>query len=375
MHHRQALRLAQPDVVLAVGRRAVHDAGAVLDGHEVGRPHPADRPVGREMIERARVAHTFEIGTLRPLLDGEFGVAQHRSDEGFGEHQRLAARTHEDVVHLGMHGEGEVRGQGPGSGGPHQERRALRTLDREADVDRRVLDLPVPEGDLVRREGGPDAGVVGHHLVALVDEALVPDLPEQPPHRLDEGVVEGVVGVAHVHPEAHALGHPLPVADVAHHRLPAAAGELGHAHLALDLRLVEDPELLLDLVLDRQAVGVPAGLARAVVALHVLEAGEDVLEGAGEDMVDPRPPVGGRRPLVPAVERPAFAPALRLVEHVVLAPQGEHRLLELHAVVAARHVLETRRTSRLPFHRRCSPETTTPREPMRDGPRSGHALH
>ena len=175
---------------------------------------------------------------------------------------------------------------------------------------------------------------------------------QQPPHRFDERVVEGVVGLAHVHPETHAFGHPLPVADVAHHGLAAPAGELRHPDLALDLGLVEDPELLLDLVLDRQTVGVPSGLARAVVALHVLEAGKDVLERAREDVMDPRPSVRGRRSLVPAVQGPALAAALRLVEYVVLAPQGEHLLLEPYAVVAARYVFEPHRIS----HRRCSPK-------------------
>ena len=380
MHHRQALRPAQPDVVLSVGGCAVHDAGAVLDGHEVGRPHPADWSVGGEVVEQARVAHSFEVGALHPLLDGVFGVAQHRLDQGLGEDQGLAVMrlriasgtgANEGVVDLGMHREGEVRRQCPGGGGPDQERRLLLALDRETDVDGRVLDLLVPERDLVRGKRGTDARIVGHDLVTLVDEALVPDLTQEPPHRLDVRVVEGVVGVAHVHPEAHALGHPLPVADVAHHRLPASPGEFRHPDLTLDLGLVEDPQLLLDLVLDRQAVGVPSGLAGAVVALHVLEAGEDVLEGAGKDVMDPGPSVRGRRPLVPAVQGPALAAALRLVEHVVLAPQGEHLLLELHAVVAARHILEFRR----PAHRRCSPKTTTPREPMQDAPSRAFALH
>ena len=394
VHHRQTLRPAQPDVVLAVGRCAVHDAGAVLDGDEVGRPYPADGPVGREVVEQARVAHPFKLGALHTLLDGVADISQHRSDERLGNDEGLVAGgacgasgygrarleagigralagsgggAHEDVVDIGVHRQRQVRRQGPRGGGPHQERRALLPRHREPDVDRRILDLLVAERDLVRREGGADAGVVGDDLVALVDEALVPDLPKQPPHRLDERVVEGVVGIAHVHPEAHALGHPLPVADVAHHRLAAPARELRHADPGLDLGLVEDAELLLDLVLDRQAVGVPSRLARTVVALHVLEAGEDVLERAGEDVMDSRTPVGGRRPLVPAVQGAAFAAALRLVEHVVLAPRGEHILFDLHAVVAARYVCESHVTSL----RCCTTKTTTPREPMETGPQRG----
>ena len=181
VHHRQALRPAQPDVVLAVGRRAVHDAGAVLDGHEVRRPHPADRPLGREEVERADVAHPFQRRALDPLLDGVrphragplpgddqsldlavvlahvdgVDVPQHRAGQRLGEDQGLApapavVHAHMDVVDVGVYREREVRRQGPRGGGPYQERRAFGALDREAHDDRRVLDLPVPECDLVR---------------------------------------------------------------------------------------------------------------------------------------------------------------------------------------------------------------------------------
>ena len=57
----------------------------------------------------------------------------------------------------------------------------------------------------------------------------------------------------------------LPVVDVAEDRIAAALVELGDAEL-LDLLLRGDPELLLDLELDREPVAVPAGLARDVVA-------------------------------------------------------------------------------------------------------------
>ena len=160
------------------------------------------------------------------------------------------------------------------------------------------------------------------------------DLQEMP-DRLDVGVVEGVVGVVHVHPEAHPLGHALPVADVAHDRLAAAPGELLDPHLALDAGLVEDPELLLDLVLDGQAVGVPARPARAVVAAHGLVAGKHVLEGAGEHVVEPRPAVRGRRTFVPDVEGPAFGLALAGLEHLPGAPPLEDLFLDPHTVVAA----------------------------------------
>ena len=195
------------------------------------------------------------------------------------------------------------------------------------------------------RQRGAYVRVVGDHLVASVDETLVPYLPEQPPDGLNVGVVESVIGVGHVHPEAHALGHPLPIVYVELYRLAAPARELRHADLAFDLALVEYPEFLFDFVLDRQAVGVPTGLARAVIAPHVLEARKDVLERAREDMVDAGLAVGGRRPLVPYIQRPTLALLLRRVEHVMLAPQRKYVCFEPPAVVAARHVLESHRPS------------------------------
>src|SRR4051794_29516894 len=87
-------------------------------------------------------------------------------------------------------------------------------------------------------------------------------------------------------------------------------------------------ELLLDRDLDRQAVAVPAALAFDVVAAHGLEAREDVLEHARQDVVGAGPAVGRRRALVEHPRRRALAPAQRLAEHVALAPAREDGLLQ-----------------------------------------------
>ena len=123
------------------------------------------------------------------------------------------------------------------------------------------------------------------------------------------------------------LGQLVPFVDVAQHGLAAAGVELRDAE-ALDVVLVREAELLLDLELHRQPVTVPARLARHVVPLHRLVAGEDVLEHAAEDVVRAGSPVGGRRALVEDERLGALAAADRLVENVALAPALEHALLE-----------------------------------------------
>ena len=201
--------------------------------------------------------------------------------------------------------------------------------DGELHVGRGVGDVVVAGSDLVGGERGPAARAVGDDLVALVEPARVPHLAHRPPARLDVVVVHRHVGVVEVDPEADALGQPVPVLDVAEDRVAAARVELGDPVL-LDLVLGGDPELLLDLELDRQPVAVPARLPRHAVAGHRAVAGVDVLEDPREDVVRAGSPVRGRRPLVEAPERRALLLALRDLasEHVALGPAREDLLFE-----------------------------------------------
>ena len=68
--------------------------------------------------------------------------------------------------------------------------------------------------------------------------------------------------------------------------------------VGLDLLLGVDAQLLADLDLDRQAVGVPAGLALAAVAAHGLVAGKEVLDRPGEAVAGVRQAVGRGRAFV-----------------------------------------------------------------------------
>ena len=209
----------------------------------------------------------------------------------------------------------------PDSTGP------ARLGDREADVGGRVDDVLVAGRDLVRAQRRSAARAVGDDLVALVEAIALPVLLQRPPDRLDVVGLHGHVGVVEVDPVPDPLDHPVPVVDVGEHRLPAAAIELGDPE-GLDLLLRADPELLLDLELDREAVAVPATLARHVEAAHRLVARVDVLEHPGEDVVGARPAVCGRRALVEAPDRLPASGLELTAEHLPLAPALEHALLQ-----------------------------------------------
>ena len=78
--------------------------------------------------------------------------------------------------------------------------------EREADVDRGVDDGLVALGQLVVGQAGAAARAPRGDPVVLDQQALVEDLLQRPPHRLDVVRVHGAVGVVQVDPVAHALG-------------------------------------------------------------------------------------------------------------------------------------------------------------------------
>jgi hypothetical protein len=132
---------------------------------------------------------------------------------------------------------------------------------------------------------------------ALVDEPLVPELFEDPPHRLHEARVHGPVAVLEVDPATHALDRAAPFVREAQYRCAACGVELGHA-VGLDLRPAVQAELALDQVLDGQTVAVPAEATLDLVALHRPVARDDVFDGTGQEVPIVRQTRGKRRAVV-----------------------------------------------------------------------------
>ncbi len=235
----------------------------------------------------------------RTSVAGAPGVLGHPIDEirvhrhpGVSRHRPGGGRPGEEM-------EPRRRRPGPARLG----REGLARAHRKEHPDRRILDVLVVLRHLVRRERGAAAGAVGLALVALVEEPLVVELAERRPDRLDVLVRVGEVGVVEIDPVAEALGHRAPLPLVGHHRVEAGAVEGGDRGRAvagdelLDVLLAGEAQPLLDLDLDRQPVGVPTRLARDELAAHGLEAREEVLDDARDDVTDVRRVVGGRRPL------------------------------------------------------------------------------
>ena len=208
----------------------------------------------------------------------------------------------------------------------------------------------------MRAEGGAAARAVGRGLVAAVDQPLVPELLDDPPAGFDVLVIEGDVGVLHVHPEGDAVGHGLPLVDVLEDGLLAHLVEPLDA-VRFDLQLAGDAQLPLYLQLHGQAVGVPAALAGDLEALHGLVARDDVFKDAGQHVVDAGHAVGRGRAFIKGELRRTLPLAHALAEGILLLPELEDVLLQLGEAHFASYWFEHGSPSSTSF---CSLRMTAP---------------
>ena len=133
----------------------------------------------------------------------------------------------------------------------------------------------------------------------------------------------------HIRPIADPVGHFLPLVLILPDAFLALFNE-GFDAVGFDLGLAVQTQLLFHFQLHGQAMGVPAGLAQHVLALHGLEPGNQILDGAGLDMADMGTAVGGRRAVK---ERKAFraVPAVEaLFNDALFLPQAERFFFALH---------------------------------------------
>ena len=320
-----AVGRAGDGVVFAETRRDMHDAGAVLGAHVVGADH-AERAFGRlvlEIREERGVTQSGEVGALIALQDLRHSVGLViRMEPGLGQDELVVAVLHLHVVDVGTGREGHVRRQRPRRGRPGQDAGLRVVFQAEPDGDGRVGDFLVALVRLEVRQRGGAARAVRQDLVALVDQALVPQLAEHPPDGLHVVHVHRAVAVAEIHPTAHALHDGLPLFRVTQHDAAAGLVELVDA-VVLDLLLAGQLQLLLHLVFDRQAVAVPAERPLAVFAAHGLVARDHVLDGAGEDVPVVGQTGGEGRAVVEQELGVALAVLHGLLEDAVLFPEGQ----------------------------------------------------
>ena len=337
----------EPEAVVALRVRV--RAG---EGRRVRRPFQRPQPVARDADPRL-------------LRRDDAGLGQERLGAAGRDDQVFAVARDRDVVQLGVGDDGQVGRQRPGRRRPDDERRALVAQprirladvadDREADVDRRRGVVLVFDLRLGQRGAVDEAPV--HRLLVAVDEAR-----RHEPRQLARDRRLVVLGQRQV--------GIVPVADAAE-PLELGAHDVDELQRVLLAALperdrVQRPgvlaQVLLDLVLDRQAVAVPAGPEHDALAHQQLRAHDDVLQHLVEHgaVVDGAGRVG--RPVVQDVLGRLVAQA-RLQHALVLAflrPAREPLRLAARQIGAHREFGLGQVEGRLPVH--------GPRDTTKDSP-------
>ena len=228
LHKGHIVLAADPVIILTEGRGDVDDAGTVRSGYVIIANYIESLflQLAYSVIVERLVFTIFQILALVPLKDLPltFHTIKHGVHQGFSQVIDSAIHLELHIVNLGIHAETQVGGQSPGSSGPGQEVSIL-VLDLELHHGRTLFHILIALGYLMGGQGCAATGAVRHHLVALVEEALLPDLLQCPPLGLDEVILIGDVGVVHVSPEANYIGELLPHALVLPDRLPALLDE------------------------------------------------------------------------------------------------------------------------------------------------------
>ena len=333
-----AVLLADAVIVFAVCRSHMDDARAVLRRDVViaGHDERLFAALVLDLLDSVRIERlvlaVLEILALIALEDLAlaFDTLEDLVDECLCEDVLLVADLDLDVIDRGVHAECHVRRQRPRRRCPGEER-VIAVFGLEFDHGRALRDVLVALCHLMRGERRAAAWAIRDDLVALVEQALLPDLLERPPLRLDEVVLVGDVRVLHVSPEADDIGELLPHALVLPDGLAALLDERLDA-VCLDLFLAVDADLLLDFELNRQAVRIPASLSEDLLALHRGEARQHVLDDARQDMADMRLAVGRRRAIVEREGIAALALVDCLLSDVMCFPELADLLLALHEI-------------------------------------------
>ncbi len=176
--------LAQLEVGDAVRGRGVHDAGALLHAHQLGRIHHDKRkPVGNKVGEQRLVGQVDEIRTIH-LVENLVLAVEH-GKPFFRKDVQLVALGDPDIRLARVDRQRHVPREGPWRRRPReQKRRAVGVVEPELHVHGRIRRvLLIPQAQLVRRQGRLASRTVRRHLVALIEQLGVPEGSQTPPDR------------------------------------------------------------------------------------------------------------------------------------------------------------------------------------------------
>ena len=160
--------------------------------------------------------------------------------------------------------------------------------------------------------------------VALVEQAFLIELLEQPPQRLYILIVVSDVRIVEVYEVAHLFRQVTPFLCEHHHILTALLVIILCRDVFLRCLIVDiglgDTQFFLHTQFYGQTVCIPTSLTLHLIALHRLIAIEGILDGTSQHMVDAWVTVSRGRTLEEYELRTALTLFDRAPEHVFLSP-------------------------------------------------------
>ena len=307
------------------------------------------------VIERFIFA-VFEVLALVLFEDFAFAfdTFKDRVHESFGHVVNRAVNLDFHVIHFRIHAEAEVGRQRPRSRRPGEEV-SIFVFYLELNHGRTLFDVLIALGYFVGRQRGAAARAVRNDLMALVEQALLPDFLECPPFGFNEVIFVGDVGMFHISPEANHIREFFPHALVLPNGFTALLDERLDA-VFFNLFLAIDAHELFDFKLYRQAVGIPASLAQNLLALHGLITRQHILDNARQHMTDMRLAVSRRRAIIKRKGITAFTLVNRLLRDVILLPEIQNFLFSVHEVqIGVNLAVQTNSSSKI--QKTCIPKT------------------
>ena len=327
LNERQAVGTAHAGVVLTERGRDMNHAGTV---RQCDVTVAGDEPALLLRLhegEQRLIFLVFQIGADKVFQN--FGVLAENGAHKLRRHiVNGIVFFNLYISFVGVHTKAHVRGQRPRGGRPRQNVGVF-SLYLELDNRGALLDVLIPLRHLVARQRRSAARAVGNDLEALVEKLFFPNLFECPPFGLDKVVVIGDIGVIHVHPEAHRAGEILPHALVLPDAFLTFIDERLQA-IGLNLILAVDVQQLFHFQLHGQAMRIPAGLARHLLALHGLVAGQQIFDDAGQHMADVRLAVCRGRAVIENIRRSLAAGFHAFFKHMVFLPILLHFFFTVH---------------------------------------------
>ncbi len=315
-------------VVGAMPGGGVHAAGAGLGGHVIGQDQ--ERITVEERMPAVPVLEVFRgKGPLDGVL-ADTGLGHEGRYAILGQHPGFLPHPDRRIDEIRVEGDGEICRQGPRGRRPDDDRDLAagqgRTdigeiVDyRELDIDRRRAVIMVL--DLGLGQGGRAGGTPVDRFLVPDDRAGEQEAVEFPGDRRLIGEVHGKIGFFPVAQDPQPLELGLLGLDPFFGIFTAGAA----------LRQLRDGLFLfaqfqIDIVLDRQAVAVPARDVGGVESRHPFRFDDDILEDLIEGGTQVDMPVGIRGAVMQDIEGPAGGFLLQLAIEVLLFPALEaHRL-------------------------------------------------